>query len=117
MREVPTMYTPEVPVLTPPGWAPGPGREHYLPEEVHWVDQARIPFNVAARVTALCVAQWANRYEAYPLTGQGAVPPPSSPSRREDSLPPTSEAREALVDDLFDWLERQSVLYQAAVNL
>src|SRR5260370_3915314 len=113
-----SMYTPPTPVSSrQPGWAPGPGREHYLPEDAHFVDQARVPFNLAARVTARCVAQWADRYQAYPLSGTGAAPSPASARWREGALPTDPGGREALIDDLFDWLERQRVLLQAAVNL
>ena len=112
------MYTPPPPVSSrQPGWDPGHGREQYLPEDVHFVDQARVPFNLAVRVTARHVAQWADRYQAYPLSGTGAAPPSASASWREGALPNDLAAREVLIDDLFDWLERQRVLFQTAVNL
>lgn len=98
-------YTP-----APPAWPPGLGREHYLPEQFHFVDQVDVPLNLAARVTARTAARWADRYEAYLLNS-------SSDQRRQGPLPTDLGAREEQIDQLFDWIEGLIVEYQASVNL
>lgn len=48
-----------------------------------------------ARLTTVCISQWATRYEAWPV-GFDTL-------GREGSLPENQDARERLIHDLFDW--------------
>lgn len=102
----------------PPGWSPGPGREHYLPEGSYfdeWALSAPEQLEHAARVTARTVARWADRYWVFPLTHAAF---PSEDRERAGSLPADPGAHGAFMDKLFAWLERHGTpVSEAAVNL
>lgn len=71
----------------------------YLPESYYFEDTAGLPAEMGARVTADCVARWADRYWARPLINGPARP-------RIGKMPPTPAARHSLLDRVFDWLRR-----------
>jgi hypothetical protein len=107
-------------------WLPDPQRDYYLPEPTYFsLGEDRSPermealeqfHQLAARVTACAAARWADRYEAY-LRGSSKNLP-SAESRRGGPLPPSLQAREVLIEELFDWFDRFSVeLYMAVLNL
>jgi hypothetical protein len=93
----------------PPG-PPCPGRNYYLPDDYFFgAESTDVSLSHVARVTAHCVAQWADRFEAFPL---------GTPEQREGFVPNDPTAREALIDGLFDWLhEVTDRISLAAVSL
>lgn len=83
--------------------APGGGRSRYLLEEDYFFDVKQPSvrrdmafFGQAVRITARCVARWADRYLARPCSHRDLV--------RQGEMPANMVEREALIDDLFDWL-------------
>lgn len=108
------------PVFPPPA-----GRAYYLPEGYYFLlgedytperlQEATTLRKRAAFVTVRCVAQWADRYVAYPLIHEDI---PAEEWQRAGALPTDEQARAALIADLFAWFERLDVeLNLAAVDL
>lgn len=96
--------------IEPPLCPPGPGRTHYLPEDFYYFGKVSVPLELAARVTARHLARWADRFEVYPL-GQPR-------DCRAGPLPADPDARQAIIDELFDWLAALRVeIYVAVANL
>src|SRR5439155_24409184 len=104
-------YTNEPPGWPPADWPPAPGREYYLPEDYYFYGPGRVSVGEAARVTAQCVAQWTDRYEAFTVG--------SRTYRKKGPLPEDTKAREALIDKVFTDLGSLPELefYHCAVNL
>lgn len=83
--------------------APRGGRSRYFLEKDYFFD-VDLPsvrrdmafFELAVRITVRCVAQWADRYLARPCSHRDLV--------RQGEMPASVVEREALIDDLFDWL-------------
>jgi hypothetical protein len=71
----------------------------YLPEDDYFDHDSVVPLNVAARVTARCLARWADRYRARRLTGSDPI--------REGYLPGDASARETEIADVMGWLMEQ----------
>src|SRR4051812_47620475 len=84
------------------------GRNYYLPEEFYFSDPD-FPIALAAQVTARHVAHWSNRYRAAKRTTA------TGESVREEALPKKIDARDQLIQELFEWLP--SLLSVAALSL
>jgi hypothetical protein len=99
-----------------PAFPPPAGRAYYLPEGYYFgleadftperLQEATTLLKQAAFVTVRCVAQWADRYVAYPFLHEG-IPPEEW--QRAGALPTDEQARAALIADLFAWFERLDV--------
>jgi hypothetical protein len=84
---------------------------HYFPEPAYFHETAGFPFDLAMQITAQQVAQWADRYNAYPLTPQGHP-------LREGLLPLNLQERDDLIIALFAWLRSaEETPYLGALNL
>ena len=89
--------------MPPPTRPPGLGHAHYLLETDYFFNDAEPRFAMdmalferAVRITARCVAQWADRYLARPCVQRDLL--------RQGALPSSIEERELFVDELFAWL-------------
>ncbi len=81
----------ETPTPSPPDLV------EYLPEPAYFREFQGFSSVDAARITARCVAQWADRYEAWPVGIPSVI--------REGALPRTAAARAMVVREALDWVE------------
>lgn len=75
--------------------------ERYLPESYYLADSTGDALRIAARVTATCVARWADHYWAR-VYGKSSAGP------REGDLPGEIAERCGFVEQVVDWLEHAS---------
>jgi hypothetical protein len=70
--------------------------QEYVPDRRYLYDVEGFDFDVAARLTAKCVAQWATSYECWPV---------GYPDEAKSGLiPGDPQARHALIGELWEWL-------------
>jgi len=89
----------------PPPYPPSGGREYYLPEVYYFFDSKQVPLDAAIRVTAICVAQWSDRFSIPAASSQAsATESKRDYPGREGELPMPIHERQQAVQALIDWL-------------